>query len=721
MRKIKLYNRILAGLGIAAMLSTNLYSPFTTFSNVFAEGEGSTSTEEGGDVDTASEEISTQDLSETGSTSAGSITGNNVNVRTAAGTKSACVYAGTTKIQLNVGNTVTVLGTETIADSTYPKWYKISFTYNGSTYTGYVSTKYVSITTTPSANTSTDLDFETKLTAQGFPESYKVYLRQIHTKYPNWEFYAVKTGLDWNTVIENERNKSGQVKNLVQGTSSIPHYNWRATAVGYNWATDTWAPYDGTTWFAASDDLIRYYMDPRTYLSETYIYCFESLNYMAGVQTQAGVESILAGSFMSNTKASGSTSLYSAIMLQSGVSSNVSPYHIASRIKQEIGTTASGSVTGTNSKYPGIYNFYNIGANDSAGGGAIEKGLKWAASGSTYNRPWNTPEKSITGGAMYIGENYILRGQNTLYTQKFNVTYKGALYSHQYMSNVQAPSTEAAKLATAYKSNGLANNKISFSIPVYNNMPASACAKPADTGSPNNWLKSLSVSNLTLTPTFGVNSVNDYSLIVPYTTTSLNISGTAVNSTATIKGTGTVGLNVGTNYLQVNVTAGNGSVRTYNITVIRKAADGSTTNTTNNNISFNTGYSVQTTTITGVGAGTTASNFISALGVASGTSVTVYKADGATVNSGTVGTGNIIKVVNGSTTKTYTVVIYGDLNGDGAISSEDLLALNKHIVGANTLSGAFATASDIDKNSSVGSSDLLSLKKHLVGASTIKQ
>ena len=51
---------------------------------------------------------------------------------------------------------------------------------------------------------SHDADFEASLNAQGFPESYKNSLRQLHAKHPQWRFEAQQTGLDWNTVIQNE-------------------------------------------------------------------------------------------------------------------------------------------------------------------------------------------------------------------------------------------------------------------------------------------------------------------------------------------------------------------------------------------------------------------------------------------------------------------------------------------------------------------------------------
>lgn len=141
-------------------------------------------------------------------------------------------------------------------------------------------------------------------------------------------------------------------------------------------------------------------------------------------------------------------------------------------------TPMSSSVSGKVAGYEGIYNFYNIGANNSTvSGGAIANGLSWASTGTTYLRPWNSPYKSIVGGASYIGKNYINVGQNTLYLQKFNVTSKNR-YSHQYMANVEAPNSEATKTSTAY---GTEKDDMSivFSIPVYNNMPEAPCSVPS--------------------------------------------------------------------------------------------------------------------------------------------------------------------------------------------------------------------------------------------------
>ena len=47
---------------------------------------------------------------------------------------------------------------------------------------------------------------------ENFPDSYKPYLYELKKKYPNWEFTALYTGIDWNTAVNNEYAND---KNLV--------------------------------------------------------------------------------------------------------------------------------------------------------------------------------------------------------------------------------------------------------------------------------------------------------------------------------------------------------------------------------------------------------------------------------------------------------------------------------------------------------------------------
>lgn len=187
------------------------------------------------------------------------VSATSLNVRSAPGTANTIVG------KLSYGTTVTVLNEATAADKSL--WYQIRFTGTaGEAATGYVQGSYITFS---SASNTSDTDFEAYLNGQGFPESYRPALRALHARYPQWVFTAFDTGLDWNEVIQNE---SLVGRNLV--ASSSPS-SWKSTAPGaYDWTTGTWPGFDGSSWVAASEDIIRYYMDPRNFLNETYIFQF---------------------------------------------------------------------------------------------------------------------------------------------------------------------------------------------------------------------------------------------------------------------------------------------------------------------------------------------------------------------------------------------------------------------------------------------------------------
>ena len=358
-------------------------------------------------------------------------------------------------------------------------WYRISFDYYGKTYYGYVQAKYIKLARTRvqkkvAVTVLSEKQFEEEMTRQGFPDSYKDSLRKLHAAYPYWQFTAYKTGLDWNAAVAAE-SKLGV--SLISNSKSAA---WKSMEKGaYDPATGKWTVFDGSTWVAASKEAISYYMDPRNFLTTQGIFQFEQLEYQSQYQTKDGINQIFKNTPFSNATFSyvddvtGVEKRISYAAKESGVS----PYHLASRSKQEVVTgpsSTSTAVTGTTESYPGIFNFYNIGAY--SGATPILNGLKWASSGTTFLRPWNNRYRSIVGGAMYIGSNYINRGQNTGYLQKFNVTPNNT-YNHQYMTNVEAANSEALKTKNAY--NGMLDSvPLVFSIPVYENMPATNCPVP---------------------------------------------------------------------------------------------------------------------------------------------------------------------------------------------------------------------------------------------------
>lgn len=90
-----------------------------------------------------------------------------------------------------------------------------------------------------------------------------------------------------------------------------------------------------------------------------------------------------------------------------------------------------------------------------------------------YDRPWTTPKKSIIGGALYKARWYIAKGQYTSYLVKFNVNPAATnpVYTHQYMTNIRAPWSEAYTSYQAYSKNNLLEQPLVFSIPIYKSMP----------------------------------------------------------------------------------------------------------------------------------------------------------------------------------------------------------------------------------------------------------
>lgn len=288
-----------------------------------------------------------------------------------------------------------------------------------------------------------------------FPESYRPALTALKQKHPNWIFAVMNTGLDWNTVIANELTGG---KSLVYKT--FPDYAKEGL-------------YDDGNWYYASETVLKQYMDPRNALTDDAVFQFEMLTYNPTFHTEAAVDRFLDRTFMNNRQnAPGTATTFGHIFWEVGVQEGVSPFHLASRVYQEQGQGTSGLVSGVYPGYEGYYNYFNINASGKKTQEVIEKGLKHAR-----EKGWSNAYASILGGAQVISANYIKRGQNSLYLQKFNVTSWNT-YGHQYMQNISAPTTEAKSIKALYEGTGSLDNTFVFTIPVYHNMPATPCAAP---------------------------------------------------------------------------------------------------------------------------------------------------------------------------------------------------------------------------------------------------
>lgn len=304
---------------------------------------------------------------------------------------------------------------------------------------------------------------------------YSALLDDLMEEHPNWTFTILYTGLNWDTVIKNETTAT-HGRNLIQGKSG----EWVCSVCGDK-------PYDNGSWRCASAATVSYYMDPRNSLYEDYIFQFENLKWVDGKYTIDGIKKILDGcdylltSKITYTTTSGGkktiNKTYAEVIMDAAEEAGISPYHLASRIRQEQGTgsKASATATGTYSGYKGYYNFLNVNASGSSSSAIIKNALSYAK-----KQGWTDPEKSIKGGAKFLAKEYIQYGQNTLYLQKFDVDDSdGDLYWHQYQQNVSAAKTESSSIMKTYKDiDSDLDMPFNFVIPVFENMPSTKCAMP---------------------------------------------------------------------------------------------------------------------------------------------------------------------------------------------------------------------------------------------------
>lgn len=360
------------------------------------------------------------------------------------------------------GTTVQLMGVDLNREGL---WYYVKAAANDVEYYGYVLRSYLAISNEvllaweeEQQNTYALNGIEGRAAngIEQFPESYQVGLQKLADKHPNWIFVRYDTGLDWNYVIDSEMVEDRSLVGTYRGDA------WKEELYGSNWAY-------------ASRSAVQYCMDPRNFLDEEAVFQFEQLTYNASYHTIGATQNILQNTFM-NGNMPGSGISYAQNFVEIGSGLRVSPFHLASRVAQEQGNGTSPLISGNYPGYEGYYNYFNIGASGATNEEIYSSGLKRA-----QEEGWNSPYASIRGGAQIISKRYILRGQDTLYLQKFDVdgSYDGRFW-HQYMQNIEAPYSEAVRIARAYKNAGAFGNSFVFKIPVYNNMPPAACPRPEE-------------------------------------------------------------------------------------------------------------------------------------------------------------------------------------------------------------------------------------------------
>ena len=94
----------------------------------------------------------------------------------------------------------------------------------------------------------------------------------------------------------------------------------------------------------------------------------------------------------------------------------------------------------------------------------------------------------------------------------------------------------------------------------------------------------------------------------------------------------------------------------------------------------------------------------------------IYNAEGSTLSKdATVGTNMIIKAEKDGNTITKVLVVLGDINGDGKISTADIAKLNKAYVGKIQLNDVQKKAADVNGDGKISTADIAKLNKAYVG------
>lgn len=537
---------------------------------------------------------------------------------------------------------------------------------------------------------------------ESYYPGYKQLLTKLKSEKPNYNFLLYYTGLNWNEVINAEYQSHGKSPlNLFQVKSNYEGM-WYCPICGTK-------RYDNGSLCCASKQAIEYMMDPRNSINQSDIFQFKTLE--GSDVTVEDITRVVAGkgAFINNAEAI--QAIYDA-----SVTYNINGYFLVAKIINEHGNngTVLTAGNGYGGNYVGCYNYFNIGSYGNGTAAIINNGLSYAK-----NNGWTSIRASILGGAQIVKNNYIdTRGQKTLYFQKFNVSYREALFSYQYQANIMAAQSQGSSLKSYYGSL-IDSKEMTFIIPVYENMPATACARP-DVSKVN----SISYEN-------GVVTNVSSSLTVRASASKSGLAIGKLNNGESIKILSRATTQVDGYYWDLIVSNVDG---TYGYAARIVGGDmcissiGST-GTSSGGAASSTGGNTNTNTDTGNNnnSNNTADIVFADKNMKATPNATfetiktrnanaiVKNQSGQEVTSGNIGTGFTVTIDNA----TYTVVKMGDTNGDGNANISDAIGILNHLKGRNQISGAKLEAAKLNGQSNVTISDVVCLLNHIKGRTSI--
>lgn len=475
-----------------------------------------------------------------------------VNIREDA-TTSSNIIANVSKLTVTVigskedvnGATKTVTTNDGGKKQVVYTWYNILYTKDFKTVEGYVREDLITV-----KEYTLDASFKEELSE--FPESYHNDLMLLHAIYPNWKFTADPVPESFSNSV---KSQDKAFTKLLTGSSPI---SWRSMRKGcYNWETNKFITTDGGR-YAASREVIAYYMDPRNFLNANDIYIYLQQSYDNNTQTVSGIEKIVNGTFLdaeiNNIKDKYNGIRYATVIRKAASDANVNAYVLASTIIQEQGTKGS-TLSNGKATYNGktVYNFFNYSASGTTSEEIIKNASKYA-----YNQGWFTPSESIIGGAEKYSSGYIAEGQDTYFYKNFNVLNPDKIW-HQYAQSVTDSQSSATGLRITYSD--LYNMSLTFRIPVYKSLPSQKSKLPSVSDKYNNYyFEKLSVDGID--PQF-----DRYTTTYNLTTDSGKIITYKLPSGATYIGESTYPLTKGKNTIKLNVKSETGYTNTYTFTI----------------------------------------------------------------------------------------------------------------------------------------------------------
>ncbi|MBP2005382.1 SH3 domain-containing protein [Halobacillus andaensis] len=220
---------------------------------------------------------------------------------------------------------------------------------------------------------------------------------------------------------------------------------------------------DGSGVNDASKEEIEYYLNPNNFSEESdSFFQFLVLSQPAGLNADNINKDVLfnAGTLTDTAES----------FVEAGQKYNVNEAYLISHALHETNYGASelaegvpvdeeGEIVNESEAEQTVYNMYGIGAVDAA---PVSGGAKTA-----FDNEWFTPEEAIVGGAKFAADQYVNRGQNTLYKMKWN---PDSPTWNQYATHVAWADIQTKTISDIYETTE--NYVLTFDVPSYEDQPS---------------------------------------------------------------------------------------------------------------------------------------------------------------------------------------------------------------------------------------------------------